>query len=208
MVQLNKTSNYWSGTYHTLIAFAIKNLQYLDNSAIYTTTTAKSLSSHVPESDSMKKIKLEKPIHHYIRVSKSTLSHYHQMSLQTLKKTSHSNKKPAPKTQHSGYSSGPVMVWVDDNSSRIFTISENFTFPHFKCILKDIKKIAGTPWVKELAQIMAKSREYTIFAITVNAGYKESLLNWLISAVFKGDLSLDRILLWTKTPKYFFSDME
>ena len=210
---LYKSSN-WSGTYHTLITFTIKKLQYLDNSLATTTEpildekplelttkndTAASNPNSSPEQkqelDSSKKTKLEKP-NHYVRASKLTPLNRYRRPSQTWLKTSHSsNKKPAPKTQQSGDSSGPVTVWVDDNSSRIFTISKNFTFPHFKCILKDIKKIVGTPWVKELAQIMARSNEQTIFAITVNAGYKESLLNWLISAVFKGDLSLNRILV-------------
>lgn len=92
-------------------------------------------------------------------------------------------------------SSEPVTIRIE-NSSSTFIISENFTFPHFKCVLFDNRKMAKTQWVMDLANLMAKkSKEMTIFAVTVNEGYKESLFNWLISAILKGGVSLDRILV-------------
>ena len=88
-----------------------------------------------------------------------------------------------------------VMVTVDGHHHTL-NISKDFTFPHLKCILRDTTLIAETPWVKDLAMSVLKFNFKTIFAVTVSMGYKESLLNWLVSAVLgQARLSLNQVLV-------------
>ena len=131
------------------------------------------------------KLRSKLPMNHF----RKTLQNY-----RSVRKTHRSTKLPVTYELGDSLSTESVTIRVR-NSSRTFDISKSFTFPHFKCILRDNRRMAETPWIIELAKIMSKINEKTIFAITVNQGYKDSLLNWLISAVFKGGLSLDRILV-------------
>ena len=224
IVLLYRSSN-WSGTYHALITYAIKQLQHLDYNVNAThkehilgekslelaTKNDIVISSLSPPSqyesdqdtnlldDNMRVNNKVKP-DRYVQIiklqSKLPLGRF-QKSLQNLKllrKSHHSSKKPVYYALGDSLSTESVTIQVD-NSSQAFNISEDFTFPHFKCILRDNRQMVETPWISELAKIMSKTREKMIFAITVNQGYKESLLNWLITAVFKGGVSLNRILV-------------
>ena len=141
-------------------------------------------------------VKPDRYVHVIKLQSKLPLNRFRKtlQNLRPLRKTHRLTKQSV--SYHSGDSlSGESVTIRVKNSSRTFNISKSFIFPHFKCILRDNRQMAETPWIIELANIMSKINEKTIFAITVNQGYKDSLLNWLISAVFKGGLSLDRILV-------------
>ena len=226
VVLLYRSSN-WSGTYHTLITYAIKKLQYLDYSVNATNKEPEHILKEKPlelatkndtavsnlsppllyESDKESilddnmgvnnniMVKPDRYVHVIKLQSKLPLNRFRKtlQNYRPLRKTHRSTKPPELGDSLSAES---VTIRIDcSNSSRTFNISKSFTFPHFKCILRDNRQMAETPWIIELAKIVSKINEKTIFAITVNKGYKDSLLNWLISAVFKGGLSLDRILV-------------
>ena len=236
IVMLYRSSN-WSGTYHAIITYAIKKLQYLDytvnatNSENISTleiaakndstivrhqstslpSQYESLQADVLESDNVRvkfndndavnediiarsdrfvhviKLQSKQPLRRFRKTLQNSM-------IRPLRKTHRLSKQPVSDELGDSLSAEPVMIRVE-NSSQTFNIYKNFTFPHFKCILRDNRQMAGTPWINELAKIMSKIKEKTIYAITVNQGYKDTLLNWLISAVFKGGLSLDKILV-------------
>lgn len=215
---LSRSSN-WSGTYHTFITYAIKQLQNLDTgenavptehilgekSLRLTTKNDTVMSPQLQyefeqEADlldyNMKMVKPDRYIQVIKLQSKRPLNRF-QKSLQNMKflrKTHHHSNKNVKPALGESLSTEAVTIQVE-NSSETFSISKNFTFPHFKCILRDNRQMAEMTWISELAKIMSKTSEKTVFAITVNQGYKDSFLNWLITAVFKGGVSLDRILV-------------
>ena len=77
-----------------------------------------------------------------------------------------------------------------------FTIADNFVFPHALNTFKDVKKIASTKWVRDLALIMTRwPINQTVIVVSGNANFQKPLLNWLISAVLKANVSLDHILI-------------
>ena len=102
----------------------------------------------------------------------------------------HKLKREAAKSQ-----ADAAVTVRKDGRSYTFNISKDFTFPHQKCILRDTAVIAETPWVKDLAMAVAKRYVKTIFALTASDAYKESLFNWLISAVLGARLSLEQMLV-------------
>ncbi len=92
-------------------------------------------------------------------------------------------------------SSRGIMVKTTGGASR-FTIANDFAFPHVLNTLKDVKKIASTRWVQVLASIMAKwPMNRTVIVVSGNTEFQQPLLNWMVSAVFKANISLDRILI-------------
>ena len=235
MVLLYRSSN-WTGTYHTLIKYAIKKLQYLDH-GVNATDTEQVLNSKKNTLEMITKKDVENlqltpnpslsyesdreadvPDDHIMRVadrddkvmvksdryvqiiklqSKQPLNRFRKtlQNFRLSRKIQRSSaSKQIPYELGDSMSMGSVTIQVK-NSSRVFNISKSFTFPHFKSILRDNSVMAKTPWIIELAKIMSNINEKTIFAITVNQEYKDTFLNWLISAIFKGGLSLNRILV-------------
>ena len=222
MIFLLYRSSNWSGTYNSLIEYAISKLQppdrrgnathqtdlIIDGESFNSLTSkydsqmfTRSSQQKVADSSNVKINPMK--LNRYLKIenlqSKQFPLNAYRKSLQALKrwrsKSHQFSRGLLPKIDYlQSRSSEPVTIHVE-NSSRTFVISENFTFPHFKCILFDNRKMAKTQWVKDLASLMARSKETTIFAVTVNEGYKESLFNWLISAVLKGGVSLARILV-------------
>ena len=77
-----------------------------------------------------------------------------------------------------------------------FTIANDFAFPHALNTLKDVEKIASTRWVQDLASIMATwPNNRTVLVVSGNTKFQQPLLNWIISAVLKANVSLDCILI-------------
>ena len=77
-----------------------------------------------------------------------------------------------------------------------FTIANDFAFPHALNTLKDAKKIASTKWVKDLASVMTTwPNNRTVMVVSGNVEFQQPLLNWIISAVLKANISLDHILI-------------
>ena len=77
-----------------------------------------------------------------------------------------------------------------------FTIANDFAFPHALNTLKDVKKIASTKWVKDLASVMTTwPNNRTVMVVSGNVEFQQPLLNWIISAVLKANVSLDHILI-------------
>ena len=236
MVVLLYRSSTWTGTYHALIKYAIKKLQYLDY-RVNTTDAEQVLNSKensfemitkndaenlrlIPnpslsyesdqEADVLDDHNIMRVANHddkvmvksdrYVQIikvqSKRPLNRFRK-TLQNFRPFQRSSASKHVQALHElGDSMSMESVTIQvKNSPRLFHISKNFTFPHFKSILRDNNVMAKTPWIIELAKIMSNINQKTIFAITVNQGYKDTLLNWLISAIFKGGLSLDRILV-------------
>jgi hypothetical protein len=235
MVLLYRSTN-WTGTYHSLIKYAIKRLQYLDYGVNATNTeqilkekrlelTTKKdnmvvsnlapspslqyesdqeaesdvLDDYVKIADHDSKVTVKSDRYvHIIKLQSKLPSNRFRKSLQNFRPSRKPRRSSMGKqvSYELGYSLSMESVTIRvKNNSRSFNIAKNFTFPHFKSILRDNTVMAETPWINELAKIMSNINEKTIFAITVNQGYKDTLLNWLISAVFKGGLSLDKILV-------------
>ena len=228
-------SSSWRGTYHTLIRYAIKRLQYLDYStnndvgatSMEQASKEKSFESEPKDDTAISNLNHPRPPAMYesneeadisddydnnmndINVAKTdrivqVIKLQSQLPLNRFRKTL-KRLRPLRKTHHSpktvdvpefgvSLSTESVTIRVKD-SSRTFNISKDFTFPHFKCILRRNRQMAETPWIIDLAEIMSKTNEKTLFVITVNQGYRDTFLNWLITAVFKGGISLDRILV-------------
>ena len=107
-----------------------------------------------------------------------------------------SDKRPLPfqRTQSRGNKekdTSAVVVGATD-----FIITDNFAFPHTLNTLKDVKNIASTKWVRDLAFIMTRwPINQTVIVVSGNANFQKPLLNWLISAVLKANVSLDHILI-------------
>ena len=121
------------------------------------------------------------------------------LSLYALKPDLRRDERPLPfqRTQSSDiqerYQSSVFKTTVGASA---FAISEDFAFPHGLRTLKDVKKIASTKWVLELASIMTKwPINRTVIAVSGNTEFQKPLLNWIISAVLKANISLKRILI-------------
>ena len=85
-----------------------------------------------------------------------------------------------------------------------FTIANDFVFPHALNTLKGVKKIASTRWVQDLASIMTTwPNNRTVIVVSGNTEFQQPLLNWIISAVLKANISLDHILILAADEKLY-----
>lgn len=92
-------------------------------------------------------------------------------------------------------SSESVVVMTAGGASR-FSIASDFAFPHALNTLRGAEEIARTRWVQELASIMMTWPDNrTVMVVSGNTEFQQPLLNWIISAVLKANVSLDRILI-------------
>ena len=112
-----------------------------------------------------------------------------------------SRKSPLPfqRTQSRGNKEKDSSATVVGTTA--FTIADNFVFPHALNTFKDVKKIASTKWVRDLALIMTRwPINQTVIVVSGNTNFQKPLLNWLILAVLKAKVSLDRILILSADP--------
>lgn len=85
-----------------------------------------------------------------------------------------------------------------------FVISDDFAFPDRRNTLKNLKKIVTTKWVLDLASIMTKwPMNRTVILMSGNSEFQKPLLNWMISAVLKANVSLKRIIIIAADKKLY-----
>ena len=132
--------------------------------------------------------------------SASNQSIVHSSQRQLLKKNKYETLLPfqlqGTHLRNNDNSTKGIVVKTVAGGASDFTIANDFAFPHALNTLKDVKKIAGTRWVQVLASIMTKwPMNRTVIVVSGNTEFRQPLLNWMISAVLKANISLDRILI-------------
>ena len=123
-----------------------------------------------------------------------------------LEKIKNKTLLPFQRTQsrYNKKSSKTIVVKTLIGGASGFTIADSFAFPHALNSLKDVKKIASTRWVQDLASIMTTwPNNRTVMVVSGNTDFQQPLLNWMISAVLKANISLDRILILAVDEKLY-----
>ena len=88
----------------------------------------------------------------------------------------------------------PLGLGQSVQSDDRFPLLSDFAFPQPDAV-RPIAQVAGAPWVQSLRLHLDTLDNKQIDMVTSNEAYKDVLLNWLISATVRSNMSLSRILV-------------
>ena len=88
-----------------------------------------------------------------------------------------------------------ITISATDNVKEQFVFREDFSFPQPR-VIKNLEHIKKSSWMKNIQHYLRSLRQDTkqIYLLTSNYKYLDVLLNWLISAVVRSNVTIENIL--------------